>query len=207
VAAYVEFREIMEGILGRYERSGEDYKRQPPTQMEVRDLITRYTADSQRALDGIAATARRIGISLLTVDEYDEALQTEGSRNPKLIVIGEITMSKDTYNVGQAGAVGPNAHTDSVVFNQPQASVGDAIDARLVDELAKLRAAMKNEADDLTHDIAVSEIAKAEQAARENKPGSVAQYLKAAGQWALDVATKLGTSVAVEAIKQSMGTG
>jgi len=203
-AAYEEFARIVGQVLGEYERDGEEYKRKAPPVAKVREIISRYTAESQVALDGIAASARRIGISLLTVEQYEDALRTEGSSNPNLLVIGEVTVSRDTYNVGQAGAVGPHAHAEHVTFNQPTAVLNEIDLDRLADELAEIRKAMRRDGTTLEHDVALSEVAKAEQAARDKQPRSAVQYLKAAGEWALDVATKLGTSVAAEALKQAM---
>jgi hypothetical protein len=54
------------------------------------------------------------------------------------------------------------------------------------------------------NDIAVSEIAKAEQAARSGNGPKALEHLRSTGKWALDLATKIGTSVAVETIKKSM---
>jgi hypothetical protein len=112
----------------------------------------------------------------------------------------------DEYNIGQAGAVGPNAHAHDMTFNQIGGNIEKSMDlAKLADDLAKLRQAMKSEATEPEHDLAVSEIAKAEQAAKAKDSPKVAQSLKGAGKWALDVATKIGTSLATEAIKESMG--
>jgi hypothetical protein len=76
----------------------------------------------------------------------------------------------------------------------------------LATELARLRSEARKDATEPEHDIAVSDIAKAEQAAKEGQTSVVVQHLKSAGTWALDVATRIGTSVAVEAIKRSMGS-
>ncbi|HKX28097.1 MAG TPA: tetratricopeptide repeat protein [Blastocatellia bacterium] len=77
--------------------------------------------------------------------------------------------------------------------------------AQLAGELLRLRQAMKKaETMDPEHDIAISEIARAEQAARAQNGSEVTACLRAAGQWALDFASETGASVVVEAIKQSM---
>ena len=72
-------------------------------------------------------------------------------------------------------------------------------------ELARLRQAMRSEATEPEHAIAVSEVARAEQAAKAKDSAKVAQSLKRAGKSALDVATKIGTTLASEALKESLG--
>lgn len=54
------------------------------------------------------------------------------------------------------------------------------------------------------HYIAFGEIAKAEKSAKDEDSSGVAESLTSAGKWALDVAAKIGTSLATEAIKKSM---
>ena len=119
--------------------------------------------------------------------------------------IGEANMG-DTYKVGQAGAVGPNAHAHDMNFNQIWNQLQGSIDLQqLAGELSRLRQEMKKEAVEPEQDIAVSEVAKAEQSAKSGDGSKTLEHLKSAGRWALDVATKIGSSVAVEAIKNSMG--
>jgi hypothetical protein len=115
-------------------------------------------------------------------------------------------MNRDTYNVGQAGAVGPNAHAQNITFTQIGNQIEELVDlSELADELSRLRQAMKKEAVEAEHDIAVSEVAKAEQAAKAENTPKVAEHLKAAGKWALDIAVKLSIPVAIEALKKSLG--
>ena len=111
----------------------------------------------------------------------------------------------DTFKVEQAGAVGPSAHAHDMTFSQNKYGLGASVDLRtLTQELETLRLAMKTDATDPDHDIAVSDIARAEKAAKDGDETNVMKHLKSAGQWALDVATKIGTSVAIEAIKQAL---
>lgn len=112
----------------------------------------------------------------------------------------------DEYNIGQAGAAGPNAHAHDMTFNQIGGNIEKSMDlSELAAELSTLRKAMRGEATEPEHDIAISEVAKAEQAAKAKDSSKVAQSLRGAGKWALDVATKIGTSLATEAIKESIG--
>lgn len=112
----------------------------------------------------------------------------------------------DEYNVGQAGVAGPYGHAHDMTFNQIGGNIERRMDlSALAGELATLRRTMKGEATEPEHDAAVGEVAKAEQAAQAKDSSKVAESLKGAGKWALDVATKIGTTLASEALKESMG--
>lgn len=76
---------------------------------------------------------------------------------------------------------------------------------KLENELSRLHTQMKKLSKTDDHDIAVGEIAKAKKAAKEKNKAKVFEYLKSAGEWALDVATKMGTSLAIEALKIALG--
>ena len=99
-----------------------EVKKQPSTH-EVTQLFAQYRKQSVEQLNRIKTSAWQIGIKLLSIAEYEEALQKEGSLNPNLLVIGEITMGNkegDNYNVGQAGAVGRYARSDNNTFIQSE---------------------------------------------------------------------------------------
>jgi hypothetical protein len=88
----------------------------------VKEAIENYIEKSNEALNRIGEEARRIGFLLLSVTEYAEALKKEGSANPNLYVIGEVTVATegDTYNIGQAGAAGRDARSDHNTFVQSE---------------------------------------------------------------------------------------
>lgn len=113
----------------------------------------------------------------------------------------------DQYNIsGQAGAVGPNAHAAHNTFNHAHQQVAAGIDLlALASELASLRASMRKEAADVEHDRAIASIGEAETAARKQDGAGTIAHLKAAGKWALDTATKIGTTVAAKAIEKAIG--
>lgn len=120
------------------------------------------------------------------------------------ITTEDFTMG-DNYKIGQAGAVGPNAYSREINFNQIWNEMSSSIDiAKLADELNKLRQEMKKEAVEPEHDIAVSDIARAEQAAKLGDGVKALGYLKSAGKFALDTATKIGSGLAADVIKKSM---
>ena len=64
---------------------------------------------------------------------------------------------------------------------------------------------MSQEAKETEEHITVGNVAKAEQAAKDKNPSKVIESLKSAGEWALNIATKIGVSLATEALKQSIG--
>jgi hypothetical protein len=120
------------------------------------------------------------------------------------IHIGEIRM-EENYTVGQ-GVAGHNVHAHDMTFQQAGAQLLGHIDMRtLAGELATLRGKMRQSATEPEQDIAIGHIAAAETAAQKGDRGSVLSSLKSAGKWAFDVATKIGVSVASEAIKKSTG--
>jgi len=110
---------------------------------------------------------------------------------------------RDQYNnPGQSGAMGPNARVHDNTFTQNQLQVDLT---KLAPELTQLHQAMKTEADTPDQYRALAEVADAEKAAKAGEGHKVAGYLRAAGQWALDTAVKIGSPVAVEALKKAIG--
>ena len=110
----------------------------------------------------------------------------------------------DVYNVGQAGAVGNSAKAENITFNQIWNQLPELNLSELSQELSLLRQEMKKEAVETQHDISISEVAQAEECARAGDGSKTLEHLKSAGHWALDVATKIGVSIAVKVIEQAM---
>jgi hypothetical protein len=112
----------------------------------------------------------------------------------------------DQYTVGQAGAVGPHSRAENISFQQVWNHAARDIDLdQLSAELHSLRAAMRQQAFDVAHDKGLAEIAAAEEAAQQKDGPKTIKHLKAAGKWAFDVATKIGTAVAAKAIQIAIG--
>jgi hypothetical protein len=121
------------------------------------------------------------------------------------IRIGELNVG-DSYTASQVGAMGPGAYAHDLSFHQVDAQQLGQLDMRtLAVELASLRREMKQVATEPEHDMAIGQIAAAETAAQKGDAGTVLRHLKSAGRWGFDVATKIGVSVASEAIKKSIG--
>lgn len=73
-------------------------------------------------------------------------------------------------------------------------------------QLKALREAMQAEAGaDLEKMKAVLAVNEAEQEAAANKPENLGETLKKAGAWALDIAQKIGVSLATTVIARSLG--
>jgi hypothetical protein len=176
-----------------------DIKRELEAQgQKVIELGRKFTSEEERAY----ILGRYDELSL----RYVEHLQLVEGRT-EIHVQGGIEVSNKTFNVsGPTGAVGDNAHAHDITFNQIWNQLQGTIDLpKLADELSRLRQEMKNEAVEPEQDIAVSEIAKAEQSAKAGEGSKTVEHLKSAGKWAFDVATKIGTSLAAEALKKTLG--
>jgi hypothetical protein len=120
-------------------------------------------------------------------------------------------MSRDTYNTRNAGAVGPNAQATETTITENYGSLLQGVDLpALAAELDQLKREMFKQAGktgDTDHFAAVTAISAAEDAARKNEASTVVEKLKSAGAWALDIASKIGVSVATEALKKAVGLG
>ncbi|MCP4611866.1 MAG: GTP-binding protein [Planctomycetes bacterium] len=76
----------------------------------------------------------------------------------------------------------------------------------LAQELQALRKQMRSQSDDsLEADVAAGEIAKAEKAAKEGDGSRAIKHLKAAGKWAFDFATSVGSTLVAEVMKKYTG--
>jgi hypothetical protein len=122
------------------------------------------------------------------------------------MIIEGTAMSRDTYNIsGQAGAVGSGARAHDNTFQQVQ---GGLDLPRLAEELARLRAALRQEGKgEPETDEAIGAVAAAEKAAKQGDEAGVLRYLKAAGAWTLGIAEKIGVRVVVEALKRALPPG
>jgi hypothetical protein len=125
-------------------------------------------------------------------------LQSETHNNQEVSV-------GDQYHVsGQAGAVGRDAHAENLTLNQIRSSSEVDLE-ELSRELELLRTTMRQQAATPGDDLAVAEIGQAMIAAERGDEEKASSHLKLAGQWALGVATTIGTTVAAGAIKSALG--
>lgn len=107
---------------------------------------------------------------------------------------------KFDINGRNIGVVGDNAHVENLTQSSSE-SGGDSLAA----ELEKLRREMAARAEEREHYEALSAVRAAEDEAKKGDEGKAMEYLRKAGTWGLDVATKIGVPLAVEAIKRHMG--
>ena len=114
----------------------------------------------------------------------------------------------DKYEAGQAGAMGPGAHAHDMTFQQIWQQSSSEIDLpTLATQLSQLRAAMSEERESAEHDISIGQVAAAEQAASKGDGPKALEYLKNAGKWALDIASKIGVELATATLKTAFGSG
>jgi len=152
-----------------------------------------FELDTQKEVESYANT-------LLRVRSIGGQYGSETRNEFKEIVLG------DKYVAGQVGVQGPHGHAHDMTFNQVWAAQAGSIDLeRVAQDLAKLRAEMRKQATDPSHDKALGAVAAAEEAAADNNGAKVMENLRAAGKWAFDVATKIGTTVAADALKAALG--
>lgn len=149
------------------------------------------------------------------LDEWEPAsvsLRTsEGTRTAvfatghSAIYIGSEHVGDNYHNTGQAGAIGRASHAEKMIFQQAVLPAQQIDLGALARELIELRKAMRDQASDPDHDIAIGKIAAAQQAAESGDSSGAIEHLKAAGKWALDVSTKIGGDVAAAALKVALG--
>ena len=102
------------------------------------------------------------------------------------------TAMGDTYNIhgGQIGAIGKKSLAAGNTFQQITA------------DLSRLHEEMQRTASNSEQQAAAEDVAKAEQAARQQDEPAMQRHLKNAGKFALDCAQKIGTDVLTEYLKK-----
>ncbi len=113
-------------------------------------------------------------------------LPVPGPDNTPQIV--NLTVVGDLYNIGQAFSIEESGDWSA-----------------LTQELEKLKDQLAEEAKTPVQEQAAADLGAAAEAARAGNRPKMIKYLKKAGVWALDTATKIGTSVAAEVIKKTLG--
>jgi hypothetical protein len=97
----------------------------------------------------------------------------------------------DTYAAGQAGSIGPGAQAAEMSFEQVSGAQGAARNlGSLAASLLSLRDAMRARCANADQELAIAEIAIAEDAAIQRNEPKVMEYLRKAGQWALEIAAQ-----------------
>jgi hypothetical protein len=138
-------------------------------------------------------------------DDWRYCLDQREQKKVQHFFVEKIHMG-DSYSAGQAGAMGPNSQAGNITFQQIWNQVQGSVDLpKLAMELEQLQIALRSQAKEPEHEIAIGAVAAAEAAARKGNGAKTLEYLKKAGGWAFDTATKIGTDIAVAALKSSMG--
>ncbi|MNX94618.1 hypothetical protein D3C86_1268540 [compost metagenome] len=113
-----------------------------------------------------------------------------------------------TSNSSLIGAIGSHAVAQGNSFTGNFLGATDDVDfPSLALELAKIRSELKkqaNKVESVELDRAVTDVGAAQMAVENQDTESILRHLKAAGKWALDAATNIGTQVAVKAIQQAL---
>lgn len=121
------------------------------------------------------------------------------------------TMSNDKYvNEGQTGSMGPNntvhiSEQNQIIYKFPE----DYNYTLLSDELSKLKNKVDekilNSTDDTDRSDISTAVLKAQKAAKQKDGNAILKNLKIGGEWLLDTAKELTSSIAADVIKKSMG--
>ena len=119
-------------------------------------------------------------------------------------LVKEKIMGSKYENKGNVGAMGDNATASSFQNIQSRDQSKIEISPMLMDELSLLRQALIAEGS-REGSIAAGAVAEAEIAGESQDETSLMEALRKAGKWSLDVATKIGASVAAAAIKKAVG--
>ena len=178
---------------------------------QVVNRITEYECESKEAVVRLQETADSVGIHLLDIAEYEEILNTEGSNNPNVMVVGEITMSRDNIHIDHVvGPVNIKSRLNAVqqtVNNAP--SLPDAQKAEFRNLLDELKTALQSVAERRPEDgervVQAAEMVATEMAKSKPNTGflkitaeGLKEAAKAVGDIAptvLSAATKIATFV------------
>lgn len=141
--------------------------------------------------------------------EYRSAVETllfagvnlaDRTRRTEAVIMGDNINVRGGVVATRGAQVG-NAEL-RVVWNECAGSNEPQV---LLDELARLRAEMRTASPAGAHDAAIGNVADAEEAIRSGDGPGAIEKLRSVGAWTLDIATKIGTSLAAEVIKKSIG--
>ena len=112
----------------------------------------------------------------------------------------------DSYSANQVGAMGPNAQATNNTFSQSSQTAENTLELKgLVSELTSLIDYLKTMQSSPETQKAIIEIERAQQAAQNGVQADVLKHLRSAGDFGLNVASKIGVGLAVAAIKQALG--
>lgn len=194
----------------------EDEPNQPDRieyQRQFNELVTDTRlelADELRILlrqkDGVIENQRRIleAMRPAWIDRESAAQVTKIYANAR-----EMTVGGEHYNFdrSQIAAAGRGAHAHDIKFKQVWDTSSGQIGNlnTLADQLADLRAALKEQAQTLEVDSVVGEVANAEAAAKQGDGPRALEHLSRTGKWVAGAAQSMSATVAASAIKAALG--
>ena len=146
----------------------------------------------------------RSSLAKLNELQQDWAKESSSSANIIIHITNINNMNKTSYNGNNVGVMGPGAQGNTVNQSiiQDQRKINLPI---LAQELAKLGLAMKDAATEPEHSISIGQVAQAELEAKAGNITKAMEFLKSAGKWTLEQATKIGVDTATAVIKQALG--
>jgi adenine-specific DNA methylase len=151
--------------------------------------------DQRQSSNKIMGIESKISSAKSELEKIEALLETDSTFETQVIINGGNAQISTGISVG-----------DFIQNNSGHVDFWNTINFDdLEKELSSLHQAMKKQAKTDEHDIALGEIVKAKKAVREKKREKILQALQSAGKWAFDVATKIGTTLAAEALKIALG--
>ena len=152
----------------------------------------------KQLLDGVVSPEER----------QDARREGRGERRIETHYHAEKMYFGDQYSAEQVAAMGSNARADNISFTQSWNEIRDDVDLQgLAAQLAELQGQLKSLASKGEHYDAIGDVARAENAARENDGPSVLRHLASAGKWVLGQGIKVGADLAVAYGKAQIGMG
>jgi tetratricopeptide (TPR) repeat protein len=115
------------------------------------------------------------------------------------------TFMRDQYKDFTAAAVGPQATAINTNIQIWKNAASELDLPKLAADLSSLHAKLRSEPDSAEHDEEIGQVAAAERAAKNGDGEKTLHYLKGAGKWVLDVASKITESVAAKALLIATG--
>ena len=120
----------------------------------------------------------------------------------KNIIEGDYVNMRDTYNIEQAGNVGPNAGEHSTIY-QNYAKNADIDFSKLLNELEQIKAVLKDD-DNEDADILIGKISSAKKSIKQNQEGKAIEIIKTIGKNIMDIAVKIGCPLIVKIITEKI---
>ena len=171
------------------------------------DLWIRFQRDQLNFGTALYQDAKTVEFYKHLNADWVLAEQDRGAVNNFFIQNGDLNQNmRDTYNVNQAGAVGPGSSSNNNTFNQQQNTLPENTNYNdLKEQLITLKKHLSSIANGSEQYAAIAKVAGAEEAAEKQDGNKVILMLSTAGKWVFDAAKDIGVDLAAEVIKKSMG--